>query len=267
LLVEGAWHYTGNARAGKRLERRRRGCPLSVIEAADRALQRLHKKYMRLLTGGKHKNVAVTAAACRFYPGGTGFSIRLGAMDAGRMAENQVEKGRPPALPNGGLWPIPDFRVRQPLVAKEPLCGTQPADLSPVTAVLRFPPCFVIPPFWVRHNREVVCIEENNFKFSLNNYLTRRAIISGKVFFSGYIPTYFVSGTLLIRPKGRGMYPSNTIKGYGFMLNRLYKSKYLLPVSKRTRSLTGGANMRTGSAQLNNVGTMTVFFALTTRPK
>jgi len=63
LLVEGAWHYTKNARAGKRLEERRQGCPLSVIEVADRALHRLHKKYIRLLMKGKHKNVAVTAVA------------------------------------------------------------------------------------------------------------------------------------------------------------------------------------------------------------
>jgi transposase len=63
LLVEGAWHYTKNARAGKRLEQRRQGCPLSVIDAADRALHRLHKKYVRLVLKGKHKNVAVTAVA------------------------------------------------------------------------------------------------------------------------------------------------------------------------------------------------------------
>jgi transposase len=63
LLVEGAWHYTRNARAGKRLEQRRQGCPLSVIDTADRALHRLHKKYIRLLLKGKHKNVAVTAVA------------------------------------------------------------------------------------------------------------------------------------------------------------------------------------------------------------
>jgi len=63
LLIEGAWHYTKNARAGRRLERRRAGCPASVIDAADKALHRLHKKYVRLLFNGKHKNVAVTAVA------------------------------------------------------------------------------------------------------------------------------------------------------------------------------------------------------------
>jgi transposase len=64
LLVEAAWHYTKNARAGKRLEQRRQGCPSGIIDIADRALHRLHKKYVRLiLGGGKHKNVAVTAVA------------------------------------------------------------------------------------------------------------------------------------------------------------------------------------------------------------
>jgi len=63
LLIEGAWHYTKGARVGKRLEQRRSGCPASVIDIADRALHRLHKKYIRLLFNGKHKNKAVTAVA------------------------------------------------------------------------------------------------------------------------------------------------------------------------------------------------------------
>ena len=63
LLVEGAWSYTRNSRAGKRLEQRRQGCPASVVEVADRALHRLHKKYIRLVLGGKHVNKAVTAVA------------------------------------------------------------------------------------------------------------------------------------------------------------------------------------------------------------
>ena len=63
LLIEGAWHYTKPARIGKRLEQRREGCPVWVVDTADRALHRLHKKYFRLLMRGKHKNVAVTAVA------------------------------------------------------------------------------------------------------------------------------------------------------------------------------------------------------------
>jgi transposase len=63
LLTEAAWHYTRNSRAGKRLEQRRQGFPSSLIETADRALHRLHRKYIKLLLSGKHKNVAVTAVA------------------------------------------------------------------------------------------------------------------------------------------------------------------------------------------------------------
>jgi hypothetical protein len=63
LLTEAAWHYTTNARAGKRLEQRRQGFSPIFIEIADRALHRLHRKYLRLVFGGKHKNTAVTAVA------------------------------------------------------------------------------------------------------------------------------------------------------------------------------------------------------------
>jgi len=63
LLIEGAWHYTRNARSGKRLEKRRQNSPPGVIAIADKALQRLHKKFVRLLMKGKHKNMAVTAVA------------------------------------------------------------------------------------------------------------------------------------------------------------------------------------------------------------
>ena len=58
--------------------------------------------------------------------------------------ENLVEYGRPSAVTNGGFEPTPDVRVRQPLMAKEPLCGNQPANLSLVIAVLRFPSCSVV---------------------------------------------------------------------------------------------------------------------------
>jgi len=69
--------------------------------------------------------------------------------------ENPVEKGRPSSVANGGFEPTPDSRVRHPLVAKEPLCGNQPANLSLVIAVLRFPSFFVILPFRFPHEREV----------------------------------------------------------------------------------------------------------------
>ena len=58
-------------------------------------------------------------------------------------------------VPYGGFTPILDVRVRQPLMAKEPLCGTQPANLSLVIAVLRFPSCFAALLFPFRLNKEV----------------------------------------------------------------------------------------------------------------
>jgi hypothetical protein len=77
-------------------------------------------------------------------------------------AENSVEQGRPSVVPNGGFEPTPDVRVRQPLMAKEPLCGNQPTNLSLVIAVLRFPSCFAALLFWFRLNKEDYT--ENKYK-------------------------------------------------------------------------------------------------------
>jgi hypothetical protein len=60
------------------------------------------------------------------------------------MTENPVEKVRPSAIYNGGFKLILDFRVRQPPVAKEPLCGNQPTNLSLVIAVFYFPSFFIV---------------------------------------------------------------------------------------------------------------------------
>jgi hypothetical protein len=50
-------------------------------------------------------------------------------------------------------------------MAKEPLCGNQPADLSLVIAVLRFPPCFVILPSFFSETGRLLFIERNIFDF------------------------------------------------------------------------------------------------------
>jgi len=70
-------------------------------------------------------------------------------------AENPVGLRRPSLSAHGGYMPIPVTRVRQPFLAKEPLCGTQPANLSLVIAVFGFPSYFVILPLWFWHNKEV----------------------------------------------------------------------------------------------------------------
>ena len=59
-------------------------------------------------------------------------------------AESSVEYRRPSFTAEGGIKLTPDHRVRQLLMAKEPLCGTQPANISLVIAVLCFPSYFAI---------------------------------------------------------------------------------------------------------------------------
>jgi transposase len=63
LLTEAAWHYARPARVSKRLAVRRQGTDEGVIAYADKALTRLHKKYVKLVFKGKSKNTAVTAVA------------------------------------------------------------------------------------------------------------------------------------------------------------------------------------------------------------
>lgn len=61
LLVEAAWHYRHRPAVGYRLRRRRQGQPAAVIAVADRAQQRLHARYQRLLARGKPHNKIVVA--------------------------------------------------------------------------------------------------------------------------------------------------------------------------------------------------------------
>lgn len=61
LLVEAAWHYRHRPAVGYRLRKRREGQPAAVIAVADRAQQRLHARYQRLLARGKPHNKIVVA--------------------------------------------------------------------------------------------------------------------------------------------------------------------------------------------------------------
>jgi transposase len=63
LLVEAAWHYRHRPRVGRKLARRREGQPADVIAVADRAQQRLHARYQRMLARGKPHNKVVMAMA------------------------------------------------------------------------------------------------------------------------------------------------------------------------------------------------------------
>ena len=52
--------------------------------------------------------------------------------------ENPVEKGRPSKVSNGSVMLTLDDRVRPPLMAKEPLCGSQGANVSLVNRRVTF---------------------------------------------------------------------------------------------------------------------------------
>jgi transposase len=63
LLTEAAWHYARPAQVSKRLSERRVGTDERVIAYADKALTRLHGKYVKLVFKGKIKQMAITAVA------------------------------------------------------------------------------------------------------------------------------------------------------------------------------------------------------------
>jgi len=63
ILVESAWCNFRPARVGKGLAERRQDQPLWVIRLADKAMIRLHRRFIRLVSRGKHRNVALTAIA------------------------------------------------------------------------------------------------------------------------------------------------------------------------------------------------------------
>ena len=62
LLIEAAWNYRHPPRVGT-LARRRKGQPARVIALADRAVQRLHRRYLRLTLRGVPPQKAVVAVA------------------------------------------------------------------------------------------------------------------------------------------------------------------------------------------------------------
>lgn len=63
-LVNAAWHYRHRPAVGQALRARRRGQPAPIIALADRAQQRLHRRFMHLvLHRGKWRQKAVVALA------------------------------------------------------------------------------------------------------------------------------------------------------------------------------------------------------------
>jgi transposase len=63
LLVEAAWHARHKPTIPKVLRERRAGQPPEIVALADKAQQRLHRRYWRLVERGKPTTVTATAVA------------------------------------------------------------------------------------------------------------------------------------------------------------------------------------------------------------
>ena len=63
VLVEAAWHYRHPARIGTVLQKRREGQPGRVIAIADKAAQRLHRRFWKMTLRGKPAGKVVIAVA------------------------------------------------------------------------------------------------------------------------------------------------------------------------------------------------------------
>ena len=63
VLIEAAWHFRHRPAVGKKLAERRQGQPAAVIGIADKAHDRLHRRYRRMTESGKPTNKAVVAIA------------------------------------------------------------------------------------------------------------------------------------------------------------------------------------------------------------
>ena len=63
ILIQCAWNCRRPPRIGPALRRRRVGQPAWVLTHADRAMQRLHRRYRRLAVRGKERNKVVVAVA------------------------------------------------------------------------------------------------------------------------------------------------------------------------------------------------------------
>jgi len=65
VLVEASWHYRHGTSAGKAIKKRRKGQPAAVVSIAERADQRLNRKFRRMVDRYNKKPViAAVAVAC-----------------------------------------------------------------------------------------------------------------------------------------------------------------------------------------------------------
>jgi transposase len=63
VVVEASWHYRHSPIASKALKQRRRELPPEILRLVQRADQRLHKKFRKLVNKGKPSTVAVVGVA------------------------------------------------------------------------------------------------------------------------------------------------------------------------------------------------------------
>ncbi len=65
ILIQAAWHYRHRPAVGAILRRRRRGQPAAIIGLADRAQQRLNRRYNRLLLAHRKPSQKAVVAVAR----------------------------------------------------------------------------------------------------------------------------------------------------------------------------------------------------------
>jgi hypothetical protein len=63
VLIEAAWHARRPPRVSRELHLRRQGQPAPIVALADRAMQRLHRRWWHLIHHGKSPQKATTAVA------------------------------------------------------------------------------------------------------------------------------------------------------------------------------------------------------------
>jgi transposase len=65
VLVEAGWHYRHRSSVGKTIKKRRKGQPEAVVSIAERADQRLHRKFRRMVDLHNKKPVIAAIAVAR----------------------------------------------------------------------------------------------------------------------------------------------------------------------------------------------------------
>jgi len=65
VLVEAAWHYRHRANGGPTIKKRRKGQPEAVVSIAERADQRLNRKFRRMVDRYNKKPVIAAVAVAR----------------------------------------------------------------------------------------------------------------------------------------------------------------------------------------------------------